>query len=110
VARQNWTDVYKLSASVDSIVPQPQSAFLMSYSAFNLATNALNRVQPLAKDKNTAGACAELKNAADMVLIVDLNMARGGRYNPTAAGNILTALSGSIKPYIETTRKQLNCK
>jgi tetratricopeptide (TPR) repeat protein len=110
VQRQNWTEVYKLSAAVDSIVPQPQSAFLMSFSAFNLATNALGRVQGLAQAKNTAGACAELKNASDMVLIVDLNMARGGRFNPAAAGNILTALGGSIKPYIQSTKQQLNCK
>lgn len=110
VQRQNWTDVYKLSAAVDSIVPQPQSAFLMSFSAFNLATNALGRIQGLAQAKNTAGACAELKNAGDMVLIVDLNMARGGRFNPSAAGNILTALGGSIKPYIQSTKQQLNCK
>lgn len=108
--RANWTEVYKISAAVDSIVAQPQSAFLMSFSAFNLASNALNRVAPLAQAKNTAGACAELKTASDMALIVDLNMARGGRFNPSAAGNMLTVLSGTIKPYIESTKKQLNCR
>src|SRR6185295_8158376 len=88
VQRQDWTEVYKLSAAVDSVVPQAQSAFLMSFSAFNLASNALGRVQPRAQARNNTGACAELKNAADMVLVVDLNMARGGRFNPTAASNI----------------------
>jgi hypothetical protein len=110
VQRANWTEVYKLSAAVDSIVPQTQTAFFMSFAAFNLAMNALNRVQPLSVAKNNTGACAELKNAADMVLIVDLNMARGGRANPSAAGNILNAVSGTIKPYLETTKGQLKCK
>jgi hypothetical protein len=45
-----------------------------------------------------------------MVLVVDLNMARGGRFNPSAAGNILTALSGTVKPYLESTRGQLRCR
>jgi tetratricopeptide (TPR) repeat protein len=110
VQRENWTKVYRMSAAVDSIVPQAQTAFFMSFSAFNLAMNAVNRVQGLAQAKNTAGACTELKNASEMVLIVDLNMARGGRFNAAAAGNILNAVSGTIKPYIESTRSQLKCK
>jgi tetratricopeptide (TPR) repeat protein len=110
VQRANWQEVYKLAAAVDSIVPQPQTAFLMSFSAFNLAMNALNRIQGLAQARNNAGACAELRNASDMVLVVDLNMARGGRFNPSAAGNILTALSGTVKPYLESTRGQLRCR
>ena len=110
VQRQNWTDVYRLSAAVDSIVPQAQSAFLMSFSAFNLAMNALNRIGPLSQARNNTQACAELKTASDMVLIVDLNMARGGRFNPNAAANILNAMSGTIKPYLESARPQLRCR
>jgi tetratricopeptide (TPR) repeat protein len=110
VQRANWQEVYKLAAAVDSIVPQPQTAFLMSFSAFNLAMNALNRIPGLSQARNNTGACAELRNASDMVLVVDLNMARGGRFNPSAAGNILTALSGTVKPYLESTRGQLRCR
>ena len=109
-ARENWTEVYRLSAAVDSIVPAPATAFFMSFAAYNLAANAASRVSDLAnKAKNTAGACAELKTAADMVLAVDLNMMRGGRYNAQQAGQILNAAS-QLKPFIEGTKKQLNCK
>jgi hypothetical protein len=45
-----------------------------------------------------------------MITVVDLNMARGGRFNPTAAANILTAVSTQVKPYIESSKKQLACK
>lgn len=110
VARKNWTDVYTLSATVDSIVPQMSTAFYMSFAAYNLATNALARVTDLSRARNTAGACAELKTAADMVLLVELNMPRGGRFNPQGAGAILNAVSSQLKPYIDQTRTSLRCR
>lgn len=110
VARANWTEVYRLSAAVDSIVPQAATAFYMSFAAYNLAANAASRVSDLAnKDKNIPAACTELKTAGDMVLAVDLNMMRGGRFNPQQAGQIINAASG-LKPFIEGTKKQLKCK
>lgn len=110
VARANWNEVYKLSAAVDSIVPQAATKFYMSFAAYNLAANAASRVSDLAnKAKNIPAACAELKTAADMVLAVDLNMMQGGRFNPQQAGAIINA-AGQLKPFIEGTKKQLNCK
>jgi tetratricopeptide (TPR) repeat protein len=110
VRRQNWTEVYKVASAVDSIVPAPNTAFYMSYAAYNLATNALERVPDLAKARNTAGVCEELKTAEDMVLMVQLNMSRGGRFNPQNAGAILNAVSSQIKPYIEQNKTQFKCK
>jgi tetratricopeptide (TPR) repeat protein len=107
--RENWTKVYSLSAAVDSIVPQTATAFYMSYAAYSLAANAAGRIADLAKAKNTAGACAEVKAAGDMLLLVDLNMPRGGRFNPDAAAKILQASSG-LKPYVADTKTQLKCK
>jgi tetratricopeptide (TPR) repeat protein len=110
VARANWNEVYKLSAAVDSIVPQAATKFYMSFAAYNLAANAASRVSDLAnKAKNIPAACAELKTAADMVLAVDLNMMQGGRFQPQQAGAILTA-AGQLKPFIEGTKAQLKCK
>jgi tetratricopeptide (TPR) repeat protein len=110
VARANWTEVYQLSASVDSIVPAPNTAFYMSFAAYNLAANAAGRVADLAnKDKNVPAACAELKTAEEMVLAVDLNMMRGGRFQPQQAGQILQAASG-LKPFIQQTKAALKCK
>lgn len=110
VARANWNEVYKLSASVDSIVPQAATKFYMSFAAYNLAANAASRVSDLAnKAKNIPAACAELKTASDMVLAVDLNMMQGGRFNPQQAGAIINA-AGQLKPFIEGTKAQLKCK
>lgn len=110
VARANWTEVYKLSAAVDSIVPQAATKFYMSFAAYNLAANAASRVSDLAnKAKNIPAACAELKTASDMVLAVDLNMMQGGRFNPQQAGAIINA-AGQLKPFIEGTKSQLKCK
>ena len=109
VQRQNWTDVYKFSAAVDSIVPQAATAFYMSFAAYNLASNALGRIPDLAKAKNTAGVCAELKTASDMVLMVELNMARGGRFQPQSAGAILNAVGG-LKTYIAENKTNFKCR
>jgi tetratricopeptide (TPR) repeat protein len=110
VARANWTEVYKLSASVDSIVPAPATAFFMSFAAYNLASNAALRVSDLAnKQKNVPAACAELKIAEEMVLAVDLNMMRGGRFSPQQAGSILNA-AGQLKPFVQQTKAALKCK
>ena len=64
------------------------------------------RVQELEKTDKPK-ACSELKYAADMITVVDLNMARGGRFNPQAAANILTAVSAQVKPYIEAKKEPL---
>jgi hypothetical protein len=108
-SREAWNKVYSLSASVDSMVPQIATAFYMSYAAFSLAQNAALRVSDLAKAKNTAGACTELKTAGDMLLLVDLNMPRGGRFNPDAAAKILQA-AGGLKPFVNDTKTALKGK
>ena len=108
-ARENWTKVYQLSAAVDSIVPAPNTAFYMSFAAYNLASNAATRIADLAKAKNTAGACEQVKIAQDMVLQVDLNMMRGGSFDRANAAAILTA-AGQLKPYLNDVKTQLKCK
>jgi hypothetical protein len=82
----------------------------MSYAAYNLASNAATRVSDLAnKEKNIPAACAELKTAEEMALAVDLNMMRGGRFNPQQASQILQA-AGQLKPFIQQTKAALKCK
>lgn len=108
-ARADWEEVYHMSAVVDSLVPQVQTAFFMSFAAFNIASGILPNIGALAKTDKPM-ACAELKYASDKILVVDLNMARGGRYDPAAAANILTAVSTQIRPFLETSKKSLSCK
>jgi tetratricopeptide (TPR) repeat protein len=108
-ARADWEAVYHMSAVVDSLVPQVPTAFFMSFSAFNIASGILPTLAGTAKTDKPK-ACAETKYASDMITVVDLNMSRGGRYNPQAAAQILTAVSTQVKPYLETLKKQLACK
>lgn len=108
IRKANWSEVLKISAAVDSIVPTPNTAFYMSVSAFYVAQFGLANFTEVAKT-NRPAACTMLKEASDNLLIVDLNMSRGGRVDPTTAGALLKATS-DMKPGIEQARKQLNCR
>ena len=107
--KANWANVLRLSASVDSIAPTPNTAFYMSVAAYYVAQHGLANLGEVAKT-DKAQACTLLKEAADNLLIVDLNMSRGGRVDPRTAGALLQATSGTLKPYIEQAKKQLACK
>ena len=106
--KANWAQVLKLSASVDSIAPTANTAFYMSIAAFYVAQHGLANFADVAKS-NKPQACAMLKDASDNLLIVDLNMSRGGRVDPRTAGALLQATS-AMKPGLEQGKKQLNCK
>jgi tetratricopeptide (TPR) repeat protein len=106
--KANWGNVLRLSASVDSIAPTQNTAFYMSIAAFYVAQHGLTNLTEVAKTDKPR-ACSMLKEASDNLLIVDLNMARGGRVDPRTAGALLQATSG-MKPGIESAKKQLNCK
>ena len=108
VQKANWQQVLGLSAAVDSIVPSPNTAFYMSIAAFYVAQHGLANLTEVAKT-NRPQACTMLKEATDNLLIVDLNMSRGGRVDPRTAGALLQATSG-MKPGIESAKKQLACK
>jgi hypothetical protein len=81
----------------------------MSYSAFTLASGILPGIPDIMKADKARG-CSELKDASDYIMVVNLNMARGGRYDPTAAANILNAISSQVSPYIDSTKKQFKCQ
>jgi tetratricopeptide (TPR) repeat protein len=106
--RSDWEELYRISATVDSLAPTPNTAFYMSFAAYTVGTKALSGIVDLSKTDKPK-ACAENKLAADMFTVIDLNMARGGRVEPTAAANILNAL-GQYKPYIEQYKKTIPCK
>ena len=106
--KANWAQVLKLSASVDSIAPTPNTAFYMSVAAYYMAQHGLASFAEVAKT-NKPAACVMLKEASDNLLVVDLNMSRGGRVDPRTAGALLQA-TGSMKPGIEQAKKQLSCK
>jgi tetratricopeptide (TPR) repeat protein len=107
-ARPDMEEFYRMAATVDSIIPQQSTAFYMSFAAYSIAASMLQDVAGESKDRPKA--CADIKRASELATVVDLNMARGGRENPANAAAILNALNTQIKPYIETTKKQLACK
>jgi tetratricopeptide (TPR) repeat protein len=106
--KANWGEVLRLSAAVDSIAPTPNTAFYMSIAAFYMAQHGLANLTETAKT-NKPAACTMLKEASDNLLVVDLNMSRGGRVDPRTAGALLQATS-AMKPGIEQAKKQLSCK
>jgi tetratricopeptide (TPR) repeat protein len=107
-ARPDMEEFYRMAATIDSIVPQQSTAFYMSFAAYSIAASVLQDVAAESKDRPKA--CADIQRASDLAAVVDLNMPRGGRENPANAAAILNALNSQIKPYIDTTRKQLKCK
>jgi tetratricopeptide (TPR) repeat protein len=106
--KANWGQVLRLSASVDSIAPTPNTAFYMSIAAFYMAQHGLDKLTEIARTDKPR-ACAMLKEASDNLLIVDLNMSRGGRVDPPTASALLQATSG-MKPGIQNAKTQLACK
>jgi tetratricopeptide (TPR) repeat protein len=106
--RADWENVYRVSATVDSIAPTPNSAFYMSFAAYNVGTKALTGIATLVKT-DKAKACAENKVAGDMFTVMELNMPRGGRANPDVAAKLLNAL-GQYKPYVDQYKKGIPCK
>jgi tetratricopeptide (TPR) repeat protein len=108
VQKANWSEVLKLSAAVDSIVPTPNTAFYMSVAAFKIAQFGLANFTDVART-NRPLACTMLREASDNLLLVDLNMVRGGRVDPATASNLLQATAG-MKPGIAQARQQLSCR
>jgi len=108
VRKTNWAEVLRLSAAVDSIVPTANTAFYMSVSAFYVAQFGLDGFTEAART-NRPLACAMIKEASDNLLIVDLNMSRGGRVDPATASALLKATS-DMKPGLAQGRQQLNCR
>ena len=108
VQKANWSDVLKLSASIDSIVPTANTAFYMSVAAFYVAQHGLANLTETART-NRALACTMLREASDNLLVVDLNMSRGGRVDPATASALLQGTTG-MKPGIEQAKRQLNCR
>jgi len=106
---EDWQQVYHMAAVVDSLVPQANTAFYMSVAAYSIAANYTAKVQELAKT-DKAGACAAWKNASELTTTVQLNMGRGGKVDPQTAAKILNAVSSSLQPYLDQTKKALNCK
>jgi tetratricopeptide (TPR) repeat protein len=107
-ARPDWEALYQMAATVDSIAPTPTTAFFMSYSAYNVGTQALTGIAALVR-ADRVKACAENRVAADMFLVVDLNMGRGSSINQDAAVKILRALD-TYKPYIDQYRRTIPCR
>jgi tetratricopeptide (TPR) repeat protein len=101
--RASWEEVYRMSATVDSLVPQGHTAFYMSVAAYYIAAGALPGLPELART-DRARACTEVRYASDMLLVVDLNMSRGGKVDPTTAANILNALT-PVRPYLDQVRR-----
>ena len=109
--RADWEAALKAAETVDAIAPSPQTAFYIGVSSFQIAADLLAHVQTItnaktpAKPADRAVACAEVKQAEDVLVKTSIAMPRGGRVDPTAAGQILTN-TASFGEFIAGVKKR----
>ena len=106
-AREDWQATLKAAETVDAIAPSPQSAFYIGVSAFTIAGDILTDVQKLAKSTKKADkdqACADAKEADDMLSKVAIAMPKGGSVNKEAATQILTNMP-NLSDFVAQVKK-----
>jgi tetratricopeptide (TPR) repeat protein len=110
-ARADWEEALKGAELVDGIAPSPETKFFIGVSAFQVAADILNEVQPLArstKPADKAAACTGAKQAEDYLAKTSVAMPAGGRVDPNVAGQVLGAVS-QYTEFVAQVKKQL-CK
>ncbi len=96
---EDYKKAMDLLKASDDVNATPEAAFYTAVTAFAY-------LQQQAETLPKSHSCEEFKGASELLTIVSTNMPRGGKVNPTAAGQILGAvpqfqafIDGSIKRY-----------
>jgi tetratricopeptide (TPR) repeat protein len=118
---EQFRRILPLAQEADKMAPIKESAFFIAAAAFNIASDLLDKIQPLVteyqKEKTTARQktalatriCPLVKEAGEMVLLVQTNMARGGSVQPAFAQQILGQWVPQVSPYLDQVDKAV-CK
>jgi tetratricopeptide (TPR) repeat protein len=109
--RADWLEALKAAEEVDAVAPSPQSKFFIGVSSFQAAADIVAEVQTLVKSTKKADkdqACTNAKQAEDLLAKTSVAMPAGGSVEPTAAGQILSAV-GQYAEYIPQVKKAF-CK
>jgi tetratricopeptide (TPR) repeat protein len=93
--RAAWLRAYDMSRAVDELAPTANSKFYVGLSSFQVGLDAL---QGLARTRS----CPDTRLAEEMWAVAEIAMPQGGRVNPEAAGQVMSAIqqySSAIQQY-----------
>lgn len=110
--REDWQATLDAAQTVDAIAPSPQSAFFIGVASFQIAMDALPKIQALSKSGKAADkaeACSEIKVAEDNFATAQIAMPKGGSVSPETAGTIMQGIQ-QYGEYLPQFKKALGCK
>jgi tetratricopeptide (TPR) repeat protein len=110
--RADWEAALKAAQTVDAVTPSPQTKFYVGVSAFQIGSDAVNKIQALMKSgkkDDKAQACVEAKTAEDNFATAAIAMPAGGSVDKNVAGQIMGAL-GQYGEYVTQVKTALKCK
>lgn len=93
--RADWEAALQAAQAVDAIAPTKESKFFIGVSSFSVAYDLVQHVQTLTKTtkkEEKATACAEAKQADDLLAITQTAMPAGGAVDKNTAAQILTTV------------------
>jgi tetratricopeptide (TPR) repeat protein len=110
---EEFRRILALSQEADKLAPIRESAFFVAISAYYIASDLVEKIQPLVaeyqKESTTARQktalagriCPMAKETQDMVLLVQTNMGRGGAVQPETARQVLGQWVPGVSPYVD---------
>jgi tetratricopeptide (TPR) repeat protein len=111
--RADWIAVQQGAQSVGGIAPSVEASFYYGYASFSIAQDAATNIQGLVKGspkkEDREKACAEVKVAEDNLAIAQVEVPKGGKFQPAAAGQIMQALAPTGE-YVTQVKTALKCK
>ena len=110
-ARADWETALKSAQTVDAIASSAQSNFYIAVAAFQVASDILGDVQPLAQSKkkeDQAKACTLAKQGEEYLATTSIAMPKGAQVDKDVAGKILGAV-GQYGEFVGQVKKAV-CK
>jgi hypothetical protein len=111
--RADWIAVQQAAQSVNGIAPSVEASFYYGYASFSVAQDAAQNIQTLVKGnpkkEDREKACAEAKVAEDNLAIAQVEVPKGGKFQPQAAGQIMQAIAPTSE-YVTQVKAALKCK
>ena len=93
--REDWQAALDAAQAVDAMAPTKESKFFIGVSSFQVAYDLVQHIQTLTKTtkkEEKATACAEAKQADDLLAITQTAMPAGGAVDKNTAAQILTTI------------------
>jgi hypothetical protein len=108
VQRDNWLQVVRRSATVDSMAPDRTTAFYLSYAAYKVAESAMRVRDHQRMVGDIAGECETTRLIANMVAIADRSLTLAQSFDRANTEHIRRDL-GLLKARVAVTHGPLRC-